>query len=325
MIDPLPVVAPRIVHNQKLAEKFGLGPEYPPATKQLEAIPFNRRALKPFGYNPSIVRFGDKILLAYRYHEQDWHTKLAIAELNQKFEVVRHKEISLPGSASQEDPHLFVHKNVLCMAWVESASLGRSIVKYGTLVESKEWAVTNTYQPKFGQNDGNAMEKNWVFNSVGDRIMVIYSSSPTLSTFIVNGAAAELPAEYGKPPHFPWGEPRGGTSFLPLENHRIRFWHSRLDNENNPIPNNPTRRYYIGCTLYDAEMKALRHCSRPLVFGSEASDLTDTEIKSCRHHKPNVVLVSGAITRADGSFVLSVGANDAQCCLLRVMKEGLKL
>lgn len=289
-----PIVPPRVAYNQSLAMKFGLGAEYPAVTKQLEAIPFNRHTLKPFAYNPSIFRFGSRVFMSYRWHPQhDWKTKLMIAELDESFRVTANKEISLPGNASQEDPHLFVHLDALWVSWVESETLGGCVVKYGQLKDGKEWTVLNASQPNCGRQNCTPMEKNWVPNSEGVAFDWIYNSNQ----------------------HWPWGTPKGGCIVGD-----VRFFHSTLDNESNPAAiNNPVRRYYIGA------MRGKKLSSRPILYGSEASDLTGTEIRSCRHYKSNVVFCSGAIEMPDGSYVLSVGINDSQCAFIRVKENELNL
>jgi hypothetical protein len=317
----IPEVPARLAWNEKLAATFGLKPEYPAVTQQLEVVPFNRMALKPFGYNPSICRWGNRLLMAYRYHPTvDWKTKLAMAELNEKFHVTTHKDIVIPGMASMEDPHLFVHQDTLWMSWVESPSWDRCVMKYGPLKEDEAWEAPTRFQPKHGQNDGTAMEKNWAFHTTfaqpqtppqANQISAWYSDTTILR---LDGDAIQkvitLPAF-----HFPWGQPKGGW-----QGEAVRFFHSALDNENNPhAVNNPTRRYYIGC-FKNGEISKL-----PILYGSEADDLSATEAASCRHRKANVVFCSGAVTMPDGSWVISVGINDCQTALLRVTENDLHL
>jgi hypothetical protein len=119
--------------------------------------------------------------------------------------------------------------------------------------------------------------------------------------------------------HWPWGQVKGGTAWLENGGNAIRFFHSTLDNENSTAINNPNRRYYVSAAT-PTELS-----SRPILYGSELSDLTPTEMQSCKHYKGNVVFCSGAIAMDDGSFVLSVGINDCQTALLRVTENDLHL
>jgi hypothetical protein len=315
-------IAPRLAHNKALAEFFGLGPTYPAVTKQLEALPFFRKSLRSHGYNPSIIRFGERVLMAYRWHpNSSWHTRLAMAELDDKWNVISNKDIDVGPGRSMEDPHLFVHENKLWISWVESIEVGKSIIKYGQLVESKGWIAPAPFQPKYGRNDGTSMEKGWVPYSQQGEIHFIYSAMPDHIVIKVDGGNL-IGSPILQPPlrHWPWGQIKGGTSWFPHNDTFIRFFHSTLDNENNPdAVNNPARRYYVGV------MSRSRLASKPLLYGTEASDLTEMEKTSCRSFKSNVVFVSGAIALPDGGFALSVGINDSQIAILRVKKEDLNL
>lgn len=315
-------VAPRIAWNEKCAKTFELKPEYPAVAKQLEEIWFNRRALKPFGYNPSIIQFGERILLAYRYHpDPSWISLLAMVELSKTFKILRHKTVEIVGSGSMEDPHLFVHKGALWMSWVQATStfsemgFSTAMVKYGQLVESKDfWAVPTAYRPNYGHNDAQKMEKNWVFMSEDGNLRFIYEQSPNLVECLVDGGTAMLQHQTAAV-HWPWGRPKGGCAVGDT-----RFFHSTLDNQNNATAvNNPFRQYYIGANV------AGKQSSKPLLYGSEEDELSETEKKSCHHYKSNVVFCSGAIAMPDSSFILSVGVNDSACVLLRAKKGDLHI
>lgn len=313
---PQQLSPPRVEYNAALAKKFGLGSTYPPVTKQLEVLPFNRLSIRPHAYNPSIVRWGNRILMAYRWHpESTWKTRLCLCELDDKWKVISNKDIDLGSRHSEEDGHLFVHEDGLWLSWVESVDFGHCVVKYGELKEGKAWTVPTQFQPKYGRNDGNGMEKSWIFYSIGSKIDCIYQQSPTLVWLDIDGDKI-LNVSEDPSPHWSWGARKGGVPWI----NEVRFFHSTLNNESNTEAiNNPNRRYYIG---------AQRHgklSSRPILYGSELSDLTQTEMSSCSHYKANVVFCSGAITLPDGSFVISVGINDSQCALLRVQEHDLHL
>ena len=290
-------------------------------TKQLEALPFYRRSINKHGYNPSLIRFGDRLLMAYRYHyDAGWQTRLAMAELDSKWAVIGNKEIIVESQQSSEDAHLFVHQGQLWMSWTESESWGKSVVKYGQLVESKQWMVPTRFQPNYGRNNGKAMEKGWVPYSQNNEILFIYSAMP--DHIVIKAAGNDKPTAILQPPlkHWPWGIIKGGTAWLPHGDDFIRFFHSTLDNESNVNSvNNPNRRYYIGV------MSRSKLASKPLLYGSEDSEMTETERSACRSYKGNVVFVSGAITLPDGSFAICVGINDSETAILRAKPDDLHL
>lgn len=290
-----------------------------PVHEQLPTIPLNRRALHSFGYNPSVIRYGQRLLMAYRYHDEgNASTALAMAELDDKFNVISNKPIEVPNDqyGSHEDARLFMFHGELHMSYVCSSYPAelRSVVRYGRLEDGASWRVVDAIQPDHGHNDGTSMEKNWLFFGHGKDLVYFYHSDEVVGPFPSSGG--------GEPLRWPWGVIRGGTTPLPYKGKLLTFFHSRLDNE--PAPN--YWRYAVGARLLSPEppFATLAVSKEPILRGSEMDELTTTEKSSCSHHKPNVVFPCGAIEH-EGGWLLSVGVNDCGCALVKVREEDLKL
>jgi len=313
----------RIEHNQKLAkawfDKRGGHPYAPVVSKQLPTVIVNRRALFPYGYNPSIIQFGGRTLMAYRYHPNNKPaSELAIAELDDQFRVVKNTPITLP-PASNEDPRLFEWDGKLCISYTVSTVPNPAptcVVRWGYLKESKTWEVEGQWLPKYGQNDSSAQEKNWIFYESHGQLAMRYANWPKIVTLtVVNDVVKEKDIADGI--RWKWGQIKGGTKEVRSANGRlVRFFHSRLDNE--PIPFR--WRYYIGAQ--DMESGAISR--KPILRGSELDDLSQTEASSCMHRKSNVVFPAGAIATKTG-WMLSVGINDCLCGLVNIEEKDLNL
>lgn len=314
---------PYVVHNEKLAKEWllrnGVNSLFPRVSHQIEAIHINRKALEPWGYNCSLIRWQNRFLLAYRHHgAKNVRTELAIAELDDKFNVTRTKPVELTG-ASFEDPRFFVWNETLYVCFVESTWPNRpltSIVKYGEVVEGVNWIVKNIVQPDFGKNDGSIMEKNWVFFEKENRLWCIQMSHPEQIVY-----TDKIP-QSTKGPHWQWGPIKGGTAPVPYEGQLLRFFHSTLDNE--PAPDR--RRYYIGAMLMEPtppfEVKAVSR--EPIIRGSEEDDLEPLERAACLHFKAKVVFPAGCVEQ-DGGWLLSMGVNDSSCVIAKIKPENLQL
>jgi predicted GH43/DUF377 family glycosyl hydrolase len=100
----------------------------------------------------------------------------------------------------------------------------------------------------------------------------------------------------------------------------FRFFHSRLDNDSNPI----YWRYYVGACTVDSEGNITSVSRKPILIGSEHDEMATTEIASCSHHKVRVVFPLGVIEK-DGGWILSVGLNDSACGLVTITEENLNL
>lgn len=313
-----------IAHNDVLAkawlDKNSIVSAVPPVQEQLPCAPLNRLALHPFGYNPSLIRFNGKLLMAYRWHDEgNASTTLAMAELDEQFNVTANRPIAMPQDkyASHEDPRLFVfqgalHMSYVCSTWPESPP--KAVVRYGRLEDGSPWNIRDAIQPDHGQNHGIGLEKNWVFFAHGSDLCYFYHSDECIGPFPQSVG--------GQPLRWPWGLVRGGTTPLPYGDKLISFFHSRLDNEPAPF----FWRYAVGARILNAQppFATVAVSREPILRGSEADALSATEKSACHHHKPNVVFPAGAIDH-DGGWLVSVGINDSLCALVKVSEKDLRL
>jgi predicted GH43/DUF377 family glycosyl hydrolase len=316
-------------YNSKLAmnwkSQHGMTPLFPAVHKQVEAIIVNRKALSPYGYNPSLLRWNDRWLMAYRWHEtRSPKTTLALAELDDGFGVKRNRPIELAGQFGFDDPKLFIRNGEPWISYVEVkwSDSPTCVMRYGRLVEqAKSWSVDGQWKPDYGKNDGLHQEKNFIFFEAGSRFCCIYQCSPEQIVLEVEGS--KVLAEYKTPfPHWRWGQPRGGTVPVPYRDKWLRFFHSSLDNEGPPW----RRRYYIGACVMEPTppFQTLALSSKPVVFGSEDDSFTLDERNGCGTHKAKVVFPAGCVP-TEGGWILSCGINDAQCALLKIKPEKLNL
>ena len=310
-------------YNEQLYQKAKPGLEQfltnPKVSDQLPTMRLNAHGLKPFAYNPSIIRYQGKLWMTYRWHEDGTpSSKLRLAELNEAGDVVTDRHIKCPGN-SREDARLFIHKDELWMSWVDSQwphSLN-AVVKYGKLSVADS-AVETVIQPEMPGNDGTTTQKNYLMFDHGGQLFCSYDAS---TLFRVEGA--KVVEEFNvETPHWPYGEIRGGTCPLPYKGKLLRFFHSSTRNEPRPY----TWAYWIGAMLMEPEppFKVIAISSKPILRGSEMDDLTPEQKSACSHFKPKIVFPTGAIEH-DGGWVLSIGCNDAQSLLMKIKPENLNL
>lgn len=114
---------------------------------------------------------------------------------------------------------------------------------------------------------------------------------------------------------WPWGPIKGGTGWMPMGQDLMRFFHSSLDYD---LPPN-RRRYYLGAITSRGQISR-----KPIAIGSESDDVPRDRRDTCLHFKPKVVFPGGAM-EWNGGWLVSVGANDCECLLLKVKPEDLHL
>ena len=240
-------------HNTKLFAEWltarGIRSSIPPVSSQTEILPI-LGDLWGYGYNPSIIRYDGKILMAYRWHsEGNLETALAMVELDEAGVVLSKSDIKVERrDGSAEDPRLFVFQDELYCAWVHSNSPDRPMacqMNYGRLIwQDGEWLLKGW---KMQTNAGGALEKNWV-PFPGTVLNFIYRQQPV--QIILQFIEGQVVHELDSPgPTWAWGEIKGGTTPMPYQGQLLRFFHSTLDNEPPPW----RRRYYVGAALMKPE------------------------------------------------------------------------
>lgn len=304
-------------------EKQGLRYGEPPIVEQLPTVVINPHSIFKFGYNPSLIRYGKRLLMAYRYHPGGQSaSKLAIAELGEDFRVSKNAVMDIADGKSVEDPRLFTYDGQLCISYVVSNvpdPNARCVVRWG-MVDETSWRITGQWMVQHGQNNDTGREKNWVFYEDRGHVRCIYQSYPEVERLTVNQASVDT-IEKCKSMHWKYGQQKGGSQpFKQASGECIRFFHSRLDNGPSPI----RHRYYVGAFLTDSEGHVKAVSKKPILRGSEFDTLTEAEHRECSHYKPNVVFPCGAIENGDG-WLLSVGINDCQCAIVKVEKKDLNL
>jgi predicted GH43/DUF377 family glycosyl hydrolase len=316
----------RLAYNESLAGQFweanGKILEPPPIIAQASGgVSINRHAIRSYAYNPSLIRFGKRLMMAYRWHpEHETQTRLAMAELDEKLNVTSNKDIFVEGR-SVEDPRLFLRGEQLWTSFVDSSwpeINPKSVVKIACLVEhDAHWTVENVQQLPYGKNDWSAMEKNHIYFEHDGKLLCIYASAP--KQVVYNGEANPTSLDGAR---WPWGTLRGGTKPIPYGDKALRFFHSGLDNE----PGRCRRRYYVGAMLVEPfpPFAPIKVSKRPILYGSENDDLNDMERISCAQYKAKVVFPAGVVAVDDG-WLLSVGCNDAQCAVVKIQEKDLNL
>lgn len=329
-IMPLKEAPKRLLHNETAAKVFWKeNPsviEPPKVTEQASGgWSINRHSIKPYGYNPSIIRFNGRLLMAYRWHpEHESQTRLAIAELSDDFSVMNDRDIFVQ-ARSAEDPRLFIYNGNLHIGFVDSSwpeVNPKCVTKYGKLREYQDhWLIEDIHQPMIGRNDGASLEKNFVFWDSG-HLTCLYQTAPELIVHCMSGDQSLM--SYKTPgPRWSWGAMRGGSVPFKYKDGWLRFFHSGLDNEPPPW----RRRYYLGAMLINQPtppFNVLAVSKEPILRGSERDDLNEMERSGCSQYKSKVVFSLGAIEHEDG-WLLSCGINDAYCGLIKIIEKDLHL
>lgn len=280
----------------------------PPLSKQAQISTMD---YAQHAYNPSVIEFNGRQLVAFRHHRDRMSSELSMGEGDAVKPI-----LPPPGteSLSIEDPRLFIFKGKLHISYVVAKIVpgnASCICAYGELEEGvPSWTIKNHTVPQTGKNSFGHMEKNFVFFESEGKLHMIYTAEPH-TVMELNGEKI-VKAYTSSPVRWPYGQIRGGAILPYFKGQLLRFFHSH----DGKRPD----RYYIGAMIMEAAppFKVLQVSKEPILYGSP------WEKENVFHWKSNVVYPGGAIKNGDG-YLVSIGVNDSRCCLVKVSEQDLNL
>lgn len=308
----------------------------PSLFRQVEAyaVPTPLLRTSPRHWNPGLLRYRDKLWLAYRFHRREAKQRcgIAICALDSQFHPTESSQflrfIGSTGNEHHEDCRLFMFKGEPHISYTEMRGYRPGIdytcvVKYARLsLDPKgRWRVEEEYHPQYGMNAGFAKEKNWVFFEHENRLMCIYSTQPNHTVLEVDGHKIVGEKHITPGPVWHWGSMRGGTPPIWIGDRWLAVFHSSLATEVAPH----YVRYYAGAYTFEAKppFKILEISETPLMNGSE-EDGHQVDPRYVDGWKPYVVFPCGLVPDED-KFLVSMGVNDWQCAVARVSMAQLRL
>lgn len=294
--------------------------------EQLEAVAVNPRTLleSPRHWNCGLLRYDGRLWLSYRFHLKQFNGRCgtAIVQLDEKTLQPKGKSTWLrlsgpSGTEHHEDARLFLFNGEPHVSYTEMTGYRPGIdyacvMKYAKLRLKKDrWEVVESWQPRFGRNDGRAKEKNWVFFEHDHALHAIYNSGAEHQVLRIAGDKVEEVYETMGPAwHF--GPVRGGTPPIRQEDGTfLTMFHSSLPTEIAPH----FVRYYAAAYTFEGAppFTPLRISTRPLMAGSEA-DGHKVDPRYVDGWKPWVVFPCGIVEYKSG-WLVSLGINDWQCAI----------
>lgn len=311
----------------------------PSLYKQAEAYPVPAPPLRasPRHWNPGLLKYRDKLWLAYRFHRREAKQRCGIAicalDPDRKFEPSESSQFlrftGITGTEHHEDCRLFMFRGEPHISYTEMRGYRPGIdytcvVKYARLsLDGKgRWHVEEEFHPQYGLNSGFAKEKNWVFFEHDGKLMCIYSSQPEHVVFQIEGEKVVGEKHVSPAPIWHWGAMRGGTPPIPLDKDRMMLvFHSSLATETAPH----YVRYYAGAYAFEAKppFRILEVSETPIMAGSE-EDGHQVDPRYVDGWKPYVVFPCGLVPD-NGKFLVSLGVNDWQCAVARFSLEQMRL
>jgi FkbM family methyltransferase len=251
-----------------------------------------------YQFNNSIIRYGDKLLMAYRLK---WSgARIAIAELDEQFRPIRNWPLSLTKGTAQEDPRLWIYNGKLHVSYSAYRSIAGSPgtdVCYARLEYDYGWKVAEEFTPHYADRDH--WEKNWGFFEHRGELLCLYSikmDDVPFRILKIDGERTELIAEHKCDFGHKAGVLHGGAPPVLHQGEYYCFYHRRLGATSEKV-------YSIDLMTFEARypFRPARHITAPLLLPNRA-DRPGPKV-------PHAVFPGGAVLQR-GAWNVSFGYYD---------------
>jgi len=211
-----------------------------------------------------------------------------------------------------EDPRVFVYKNKIYVSCATYIHGYENLIHQKILIFNDKFEHIGNIHPQYGKNSNSHLknlgqEKNWTFFIINDDLFCVYSINPHIVLkFDWNGKLIEqYVTNFDSEKFWKYGQCRGGTNPLFINNRFESFFHSSVPWKNNK------KRYLMSNYQFNFEppFEILNMNANPILWGNESEDFL------WKDKNPLVVFPCGAIVD-DQNILISFGVNDEKTGLI---------
>lgn len=285
----------------------------------------------PHAFNPSIVRWRDKLLLSFRVltnANNVWHSQIGLVWLDNKFKPVGTPRLlntrgRLPLNPSKsEDARLFTVGDSLYIIYNDNEEyhdFGLRRMYYSEIFyDGIQFYVNPECINKFEGESADKWEKNWIPFDYEGTMLLAYSILPHKIFFPVFGQGkCETIATTVSPFIWVWGSGRiyGGTPALKVDDTYLAFFHSSCKVNTLQTGDYEAWHYFMGAYLFNGQPPfAITKVSPQPIIGK---GLYDNPLLYKR------VIYPGGYIMDDHNIWIAYGREDCECWILKLNKKGL--
>lgn len=239
----------------------------------------------PKAFNASIVRWHGVLVMAFRDipdPKTPFTSHLGIVWLDDNFVPISKPEIlPLRDSTDKvpcraEDPRLLVIENRLFMLYSDNPEPKISKGGFRMYIAELEWDGKNFGLARkealtsFEGESRAIREKGWVPFDYAGHLLLAYKPNPHRILYPLPGSGSCMTVTSTESPiEWPWGELRGGTPALLLDDEEyLSFFHSSIEMASVQSEGKKIAHYFIGAYTFSAKLPfALRRITRKPIVG----------------------------------------------------------
>ncbi len=291
----------------------------------------------PEAFNPSIIRWQDKLLLSFRVIPDPKHSFtswIGLVWLDNNFEplgtiqklTMRPENSTIPPRL--EDARLITINNKLYLIYTDNedpiiSKGGFRLFVAELVVDGEQFIIKHKEKlSSFEGNNPNRREKNWVPFNYNSSLLLAYSLVPhrILQPVLENTGHCETLVSSESSINWEWGELRGGTPALLDGDYYLSFFHSSQRMTSIHSNDKDSMHYFIGAYLFSKDLPFnITHISKEPIIGKD--------FYHGAQYKPywgpvNVVFPCGYII--DGDYIwIAYGRQDRELWVAKLDKKKL--
>lgn len=290
----------------------------------------------PYAFNPSIVRWREKLLLSFRFipdPKKPYTSEIGLVWLNKDFKPVskpqrlqlRAKNSKVPCRA--EDGRLIVINDTLYLIYSDNTDTflsrrGFRMHIAEILYEKNKFNAKSVERiTTFYEDWENKREKNWVPFDYHGQLLLAYSIDPHRIMHPLGCAGlCEIFVESDKPIPWNWGQLRGGTQAILDGDHYLSFFHSSIPMCSKHSDHKEVMHYFIGAYTFSA--------TPPFeVLSISTAPIVGSHWYNGKKYKPywkevQVVFPCGLLIE-DDSLYITYGRQDHEMWIAKLDKQKL--
>lgn len=292
----------------------------------------------PLAFNPAIIRWQGSLLLSFRIipnPKDSFVSYLGVVWLDDDFNPITEPQIldfrqdrlaAIPSRAA--DARMIAVGDTLYMVYEDNTEMAlvrggfrvyvAELLVYDRIVEIKSVDCLAFFEGA----DRNLREKSWVPFEYCNSLLLAYSINPhTIFYPVLGTGSCYTLAKTQADIDWPWGELRGGTPGLQINDHSyLSFFHSSIYMETVHSKGKHITHYFIGAYLFSTSPPfALTHMSPEPIYSKNF--YSGTAYKP--YWKPIKAVFPCGYVMDDQYIWIAYGRDDYETWIVKLDKEGL--
>jgi predicted GH43/DUF377 family glycosyl hydrolase len=282
----------------------------------------------PDAFNPSIIDWDGKLLMTFRARDpiSSKAHLIGLIWLDNDLNPISEPTLLISQAEYPQDPRLF-------------ALAGRLYIAYSDLIHTADGSIRRmclaqlTYNGRqfrslkpevlldFESDGDRKFEKNWSPFIYNDCLLLSYTLFPhkIFFPFFNENRCSTIDITHAAHEHWKWGEIRGGTSALRINNQYLGFFHSSIETKTVHSEGKKMPHYFMGAYIFSGEppFQMTSISPEPIIGANFYNGKAHTTWKPLR------VVFPGGFVFNENFIWVAYGRQDHELWIVKLDRKGL--